>query len=142
MATLSDVRRIALELPGATEERTKRGWAAWIVNKKFFVWERSLLPSDLAALGKKAPKGPVLGARVADLEMKDVLLAADPNIFFTIPHFDGYPAVLIRLDKISQGKLRDVIVDAWLSRAGKRAVAEFLRANEGPKRPATAKKKR
>jgi hypothetical protein len=79
MATLADVRRIALGLPGATEERTKRGWAAWIVNKKFFVWERTLLPSDLAALGKSAPKGPILGARTTDLEMKDVLLASDPQ---------------------------------------------------------------
>lgn len=139
MASLTDVRRIALSLPGASEERTRRGWAAWIVNKKFFVWERELLKSDLAALGKNAPRGTVLGARTADLEMKDILLASDPKVFFTTPHFDGYPAVLLRLDKVSTSKLRDVVVEAWLSRAGKRAVSEFLQQNKGPKKPAKRK---
>lgn len=142
MATVADVRKIALGLPGATEERTKRGWSAWIVNKRFFVWERPLLSSDLAALGKTAPSGPILGVRTADLEMKDVLLASDPKVFFTTPHFDGYPAVLVQLAKIRERKLREVIVEAWLARASKRAVAEFLQANEGPKRAPTAKKKR
>lgn len=139
MAAWNEVRRIALALPGTTEERTKRGNAAWIVNKKFFVWERPLLGSDLAALGKSAPKGPVLGVRVADLEMKDVLLASDPKVFFTTPHFDGYPAVLIQLDKISVGKLKDVIVEAWLSRAGKRAVKEYLDQNAGRSKPGKRK---
>jgi hypothetical protein len=126
MATWSDVRKIALAFPGATEGLAY-GDAAWTVNKKLFVWERPLRKSDLEALGTKAPKGPVLGVRTADLEMKDVLLASDPKVFFTTPHFDGYPAVLVRLDKIGIRKLRDVIEEAWLSRAGKRAVAEYLR---------------
>lgn len=126
MASWSDVRKIALALPGASEETTARGWAAWIVNKKFFAWERPLLKSDLDALGSKAPKGPILGVRTADLEMKDVLLASDPKVFFTTPHFEGYPAVLIRLEKVNAGKLKDVIVEAWLARASKRAVKEFL----------------
>jgi hypothetical protein len=62
--------------------------------------------------------------------MKDVLLASDPKVFFTTPHFDGYPAVLIRLDKISTGQLKDVIVEAWLARAQKRAVAAYIRDNQ------------
>lgn len=128
MASWSDVRTIALGFPGASEG-TAFGGAAWSVNKKLFVWERPLRKSDLAALGAKAPKGPILGVRTADLEMKDVLLASDPKIFFTTPHFDGYPAVLVRLDKIGVERLRDAIEEAWLSRAGKRAVAEYLRAN-------------
>jgi len=126
VATWNDVRRIALSLPGTSEE-SSREHAAWLVNKKFFVWERPLRKSDLAVLGNKAPKGPILGIRTADLEMKDVLLASDPKVFFTIPHFDGYPAVLVRLDKIGTKKLKDAIVEAWLARAGKRAVAEYLR---------------
>lgn len=130
MASWSDVRKIALGFPGASEGTTS-GTAAWSVNKKFFVWERPLRKSDLAALGGKAPKGPILGVRTADLEMKDVLLASDPKIFFTTPHFDGYPAVLVRLDKIGVRRLRDVIEEAWLSRAGKRAIAEYLRENRG-----------
>ena len=126
MATWNDVRRIALALPGASEENS-HGNRAWVVNKKFFTWERPLRASDLRALGDKAPKGAILGVRTADLEMKDVLLASNPAVYFTTPHFDGYPAVLIRLGKISAKELEDVIIEAWLSRAGKRAVAEFLK---------------
>ena len=126
MATWSDVRKIALAFPGTSEEKS-REHAAWIVNKKFFVWERPLRKSDIEALGTKAPKGPVLGVRTADLEMKDVLLQNDPRVFFTTPHFDGYPAVLVRLDKIGVKKLKEVIEEAWLARASNRAVAEYLR---------------
>ncbi len=127
MATWRDVRRIALALPGATEEATSSGKAAWIVNKKFFTWERPLRKSDFAALGNMAPTGPILGIMTADLEMKEVLLASDPAVYFTTPHFDGYPAVLIRLGKITSNELKDVIVEAWLARAGKRAAAAFLK---------------
>ena len=56
------------------------------------------------------------------------MLANDPKVFFTTPHFDGYPAVLIRLGKITPKKLKDVIVEAWLARAPKRAVTAFLKA--------------
>ena len=126
MATWGDVRKIALAFPGTSEEKS-REHAAWIVNKKFFVWERPLRKSDIEALGTKAPKGPVLGVRTADLEMKDVLLQNDPRVFFTTPHFDGYPAVLVRLDKIGVKKLKEVIEEAWLARASNRAVAEYLR---------------
>jgi hypothetical protein len=71
-----------------------------------------------------------LGVRTADLEMKEVLLASNSAVYFTIPHFDGYPAVLIRLPKISTKELKDVIVEAWLSRAGKRAVTAFLKKRD------------
>ena len=126
MATWRDVRKYALALPGTTEEKTSSGNAAWIVSKRFFTWERPLRPSDLAALGDAAPKGPILGVRTHDLEMKEALLRSKPKVYFTTPHFDGYPAVLIRLEKISVKELKDVIEEAWLARAGKRAVAEFL----------------
>jgi hypothetical protein len=130
MATWRDVRRIALKLPGTSEEVGSSATSAWIVNKKFFVWERPLRRADIAALGDRAPTGPILGLRTPDLEMKDVLLASDPKVFFTTPHFDGYPAVLIRLDTISTGQLKDVIVEAWLARAQKRAVAAYIRDNQ------------
>lgn len=126
MASWSDVRRFALALPETSEASKARGSSAWLVNGKFFAWERPLRPSDIAALGAKAPSGAVLGVRTADLEMKDVLLASDPDVFFTTPHFDGYPAVLIRLGKISKSTLKDVLVEAWLARAPKRSVAAFL----------------
>ena len=129
MATWRDVRRFALALPGTSEERS-HDHAAWIVDKKFFVWERPLRKSDLAALGDSAPDGPILGVRTADLEMKEVLLRSDPEVFFTTPHFDGYPAVLVQLDKIGAKKLKDVIVEAWLARAPKREVEAFLRKSK------------
>jgi len=124
------VRRIALKLPGTSEEVRSSGTSAWIVNKKFFAWERPLRPTDIAALGDRAPVGPILGVRTADLEMKAVFLASDPKVFFTTPHFEGYPAVLIRLDKISTSQLKDVIIEAWLARAQKRAVAAYLSDNQ------------
>jgi hypothetical protein len=131
MASWRDVRRCALALPGTIEETGSSGTSAWLVNKKFFAWERPLRRADIAALGDDAPRGPVLGVRTADLEMKDVLLASNPDVYFTTPHFNGYPAVLIRLDAIAVKKLKDVIVEAWLARAGKRAVTAFLRHRRG-----------
>ena len=124
MATWDDVRRIALALP-ETEERTSRGLAAWTVRKKFFVWERPLRRADLEALGDEAPTGPILGARVEHIVAKEALLADDPDVFFTTPHFDGYPAILVRLDKISLEDLEEVIVEAWLVRAPKRLAKQY-----------------
>jgi hypothetical protein len=124
MATWDQVRRYALTLPGVTEE-TSRGNAAWIVNKRFFVWERPLRKSDLSKLGDAAPKGAILGVRTADLDMKEALLRSDPAIF-TIPHFDGYPAVLVQLEKISATRLKALIVEGWLARAPDRVVREYL----------------
>jgi hypothetical protein len=103
------------------------------VNGKFFAWERPLRPSDIAALGKSAPTGPILGVRTGDIEMKEILLASAPDVFFTTPHFGGYPAVLIRLGKISPTRLKKVMVEAWLARAPKRVSAAFLQQNKnGP----------
>ena len=133
MATWRDVRRHALAMPGASEE-TSRDHAAWLVNDKFFVWERPLRASDLKALGDKAPDGPILGVRTADLEMKEALLASNPAAIFTTPHFDGYPAVLVQLEKIAAADLKPMIVEAWLARAPKRAVAEYLGRMRAPAR--------
>ena len=126
MATWTDVRKVALALPG-TREKTAYGSPAWVVNDKFFVWERPLRKTDLNALGKGAPEGPFLGVRTGDLEMKDVLLQRNPDVYFTTPHFDGYPAVLVRLKKISRKELHDVIVEAWLARAPKRGAEPSCR---------------
>jgi hypothetical protein len=125
MATWDDVRRIALALPETTEGVS---WdhAHWRVKDKGFVWERPLRRSDLEALGDAAPDGPILGARVEHLVAKEALLADDPGVFFTTPHFDGYPAVLVRLDEISMQDLEEVIVEAWLCRAPKRLAQAYL----------------
>ena len=141
MATWSDVSGLALALPGSSEE-VKRGTSAWLVNKKLFVWERPLRKSDIAALGPAAPAGPILGVRTADIEMKEVLLASKPAVFFTTPHFDGYPAVLVRLDKIRAADLKEVIIEAWLARASPRAVAAYLQETNVPARAAAARRRR
>lgn len=125
MATFQDVRRIALELPESAE-RDMHGLMSWRVRDKLFVWERPLRKSDLAALGDGAPEGPILGARVEHLGAKEALLSDDPAVFFTTPHFDGYPAVLVLLDEIELDELEEVIVDAWLARAPKRVAQKFL----------------
>jgi hypothetical protein len=125
MVTWDDVRRIALALPETTEAVS---WehAHWRVKDKGFVWKRPLRRSDLEALGDAAPDGPILGARVEHLVAKEALLADDPGVFFTTPHFDGYPAVLVRLDEISMPDLEEVIVEAWLCRAPKRLAQAYL----------------
>ena len=125
MATFDDVRRIALALPETSEE-ISRDLRHWRVKDKGFVWERPLRRSDLEALGDAAPGGPILGVRVEHLVAKEAILTDDPDVYFTTPHFDGYPAVLVRLDRISLDELQEAIVEAWLVRAPKRLADKFL----------------
>src|SRR3954468_9245306 len=125
MSDWDDVRRIALALPETTEVES-RGLRRWRVKDKLFVWERPLRRSDLEALGDAAPDGLILGARVEHLVAKEALLADDPSVFFTTPHFDGYPAVLVQLERIGLDDLREVVVEAWLCRAPKRVARAYL----------------
>ena len=131
MASWDDVRRIALSLPETSERPSYEGVAAWRVRDKPFVWERPLRGKELEALGPAAPDGPILGVRVADLGVKEALLADDPALFFTTPHFDGYPAVLLRLDRVDIAELTELVEDAWYARAPKR-VADAYRAGTTP----------
>jgi hypothetical protein len=124
MASWDDVRSLAMALPQA-EEVVSRELLQWRVAKRLFVWERPLRASDLEALGEAAPDGPILGARVEDEVAKEALIADDPKVFFTTPHFDGYPAILIELEKISLPILEEVIVEAWFCRAPKRVAADY-----------------
>ena len=115
----------------AAEERESRGLRQWRVKEKLFVWERPLRRADLEALGPEAPSGPILGARVEHLVAKEALIASDPEVFFTTPHFDGYAAVLVRLDRISVAALEEVVVEAWLARAPPRLAEEYLKRLNG-----------
>jgi hypothetical protein len=128
MADWNDVRRIALSLPEA-KEQPMHGLPAWRVRKKLFVWERPLRKSDLEALGEAAPDGPILGARVEHLLAKEALLADDHEVYFTTPHFDGYPAVLVRLERIAVGELEELTIEAWLARAPKRLAKQYLESH-------------
>lgn len=101
----------------------------WRVGKKLLAWERPLRPSDREALtgrGEEPPEGDILGVRVADEGVKFALIADEPAVFFTTPHFDGYPAVLVRLAEVSVPALEELITEAWLTQAPKKLVRDFL----------------
>ena len=117
MPTLDDVRALATALPEVEEGTGHDGVRTWKVRGRNFVWERPLRRADLAALGPQAPDGPVVGAYVRDLGVKEALLAEDGPVVFTTPHFDGYPAVLVRLDDVTPEALRELVTDAWVARA-------------------------
>jgi hypothetical protein len=125
VATWDDVARIVGEL-ALTSEPSRHDWR---VGRKLLAWERPLRPSEREALARSAPEPPtgdILGVRVSDEGIKFALIADEPGVFFTTPHFDGYPAVLVELDKIAVGDLEELITEAWLTRAPKKLVQEFL----------------
>ncbi|HTT95343.1 MAG TPA: MmcQ/YjbR family DNA-binding protein [Solirubrobacterales bacterium] len=117
MADWQDVASIALARPDV-EEGTSYGNRAWKVKGKLFVWERPLRRKEVEALGGfepdgAAPTGDILGVRVPDEGAKRALVESEPDIYFTTPHFDGHPSVLIRLDRIGRPDLEEAIVEAW-----------------------------
>ena len=121
MVTLDDVREIALALPGVTERvGGHTGEPSWRLPSGQIAWIRGPSKVDLrqlADLGLEWPEGPVLGVRVGSLEEKAALLAAEPDGLFSIPHFDGYPGLLVQLDIVEKDRLAEIIADAWLVRA-------------------------
>jgi hypothetical protein len=129
MATWEDVRRLALALP-ETDEAISRDNRTWRVKGKGFVWERPLRRGDYEALGDATPGGPILGARVEHELAKQVLIADEPTVYFTTPHFDGYPAILVQLERISLEDLEELTVEAWLARAPKRLAKTYLEGQD------------
>lgn len=127
MADWDDVRRIALSLPEASEGILGHGRVtSWKVREKTFVWERPLRAKEAQELGYAAPTGPVLAARVEHVGAREALIADDPDVYFTTAHFEGYPAILVRLDVIAPVELKEVIVEAWLVRAPKKLAESYL----------------
>lgn len=120
MATLDDVRRIALDLPRVEEKiEGHRGGASWRTAAGMLAWERPPSRHDLEqldALDREWPQGVIIGIRVDGEQSKAALIETYPDVFFTIPHFDGFPAVLTRVDAIDEQLLREVLTDAWLLR--------------------------
>jgi hypothetical protein len=123
MAALDDVARITVGLPEVTEE-TRRGTRTWSVTGKTFAWERPYSKADVKRFGEETPpRQPILAVRVEDLIEKEAVLAADTRGIFTIPHFDGFPAVVIELRKVGVRPLKDALADGWLACAP-RALAQ------------------
>lgn len=122
MSTWDDVARIVAELR-LTAEPAEHDWR---VGKKMMVWERPLRALDRDALGVAAPSGDILAARVADDTVKFALIAEEPEVYFTTPHFADHPVVLVRLSRIGAAALRELITEAWLAQAPKQFVKEFL----------------
>ena len=122
MATWKDVGRIVGRLP-ETAEFSPRNWR---VRKKLIVWERPLRRADYAARGDDAPDGDILAARVPDEGVKFALISDDPDVYFTTPHFDGYPMVLVRLAAIGLPELTELVTEAWLTQAPKTLVKAYL----------------
>lgn len=126
MADWDDVRRIVSSLPETREESRGSGQLSWRVKDKSLAWERPLRKSDLKTLGDAAPEGEILGVRVPDLGAKEAILADNGGAVFTIPHFDGYPAVLVLLEQIDVDELEEMLVEAWLCRAPAKLAKAFL----------------
>jgi hypothetical protein len=127
MATIDDVARMAMDLPEVTEGE-RHGNATWFVRGKGFAWERPFSKADIKRFGEATPPdGPIVAARVADLAEKEAVLSASAKGFFTIPHFEGYSAVLIELKSVTKKALREAIIDAWLACAPPPLADQYLR---------------
>jgi hypothetical protein len=115
MATLDDVARYASALPEVTEG-DQHGQRSWDVAGKTFAWERRFSKADLKRFGDETPpRDPILAVRVDDLEEKQAILQAGTKGVFTIPHFDGYAAILIELKSVGKRALKEAITDGWLA---------------------------
>ena len=126
VATLDDVTRLASELPEVTEGE-RHGNRTWFVAGKAFAWDRPFSKADIRRFGDETPpEGPILAVRVEDLGEKESVLAAHPEAFFTIPHFDGYSAVLVQMRKASAKALREALTDGWLACAPPALAREYL----------------
>ena len=128
MATTADLDALALAMPQATKELSDDGRPTYLVHGKFFCFHRSRRRDAIDPdTGERLDD--VLVFRVADVGIKELMLADDRGIFFTTPHWDGYSAVLIRipdLARLDRDELEDAVVEAWLTRAQKRVAKAWL----------------
>jgi len=127
MVSLEEVGRLASAMPGVTEGE-RHGHRTWHVAGKSFLWERPFSKADIKRFGDaKPPAGPIIAVLVEDLGEKEAVLAEQRRGFFTISHFDGYPAVLIQLDAVLKRDVREAIVDGWLACAPQALADEYMR---------------
>ena len=128
---MDDLDELALALPQATKELSEDGRPVYKVHGKVFCFHRGRRPDAVDEHGERLDD--VLMFRVADLDVKELLLSDSRGIYFTTPHFKGYPAVLVRipdLARLDRDELRDLVAEAWLTRAQKRVAKAWLAAQE------------
>jgi hypothetical protein len=132
MAAMRDLDELALALPQTTKEVSEDGRPSYLVNGKMFCFHRSRRPDAVdAETGERLDD--VLMFRTDGQEGKDLALADARGLFFTTPHFNGFPAVLMRipdLAKLTRDELREVVEEAWLARAPKRVAKAWLAEQE------------
>jgi hypothetical protein len=150
MATLDELAALANGLPEVTEGiRGQGGYTTWFVGKKVFAWERPFSKADLRRFAEavriaqtdheevelgdlnlgRVPSGPIAALATSDLAEKEALIAAHGPAVFTIPHFNGYSAVLVQLDRTPVELLRTLVTDAWLAVAPPALAQEFMRGD-------------
>jgi hypothetical protein len=130
MATMQDLDELALGLPQATKAVSEDGRPTYLVHGKMFCLHRGRRPDALDEKGERLDD--VLVFRVPDLDVKEMLLADDRGVFLTTPHWKGYAAVLMRipdLARLSRDELKDLVEEAWLTRAQKRIAKAWLAEN-------------
>ena len=131
---MADLDELALSLPQVTKEVSEDGRPSYHVHGKMFCFHRRRRPDAVdPATGERMED--VLMFRVADLDVKELMLADERGVFFTTPHFNGYPAVLLRipdLARIDREELHDIVAEAWLTRAQKRVAKAWLREQGVP----------
>ena len=128
---MDDLDELALALPQATKELSEDGRPSYEVHGKLFCFHRGRRPDAVDEHGERLDD--VLMFRVADLDVKELLLSDSRGIYFTTPHFKGYPAVLVRipeLARLDRDELGDLVAEAWLTRAQKRVAKAWLAEQE------------
>lgn len=126
MSDFADAARIVTALPEVVET-TKYGNRTWAVGKRSVCWERPFSKADVKRYGAETPPdGPILAIACEDLDEKEALLAAHPDCYFTIPHFNGFAAILVQLSVTPVELLEEAILDGWLAAAPERLAQEFL----------------
>jgi len=128
---MDDLHELALALPQATKELSEDGRPIYKVHGKLFCFHRGRRPDAVDEDSERLDD--VLMFRVADPDVKELLLSDARAIYFTTPHFKGYPAVLVRipdLARLDRDELRDLVAEAWLTRAQKRVAKAWLAAQE------------
>jgi hypothetical protein len=134
MATMADLDELALAMPQTTKDVSEDGRPSYLVHGKRYCLQRTRRPDALdPETGERLDD--VLMFRVADLEVKELMVADESTPYFTTPHFKGYPAVLVRipdLARLDRDELRDLVAEAWLTRAQKRLANAWLAENSVP----------